>query len=179
MIGIIGRVVYCSRGIMIYIWLCICPLFRHYTKADILEVWKFFKFCGKYSRRSLKLDEAKKKQFDELMDAYLNMNSFLYSSLNMEMVCVILKGINVVLREINLDKDSQNYSLDQMDFIETKVARLKTVQVINRNFFEKVSASNLKQYQNQRNDSAITRTEVSDLVINTQRNDSAVENEFL
>lgn len=80
------------------------------------------------------------------MDAYLNMNSFLYSSLNMEMVCVILKGINVVLREINENNTNQIDMLEDGDFTETKVARLKTVQVLNRNFFEKVPASNLKEF---------------------------------
>jgi hypothetical protein len=42
-----------------------------------------------------------------LLDQYNNSNSFLYSSLNMEIVCTILKGINVVLREINLDNKQQ------------------------------------------------------------------------
>ena len=81
-------------------------MFRHYTKAHLVEVFNTVKYCGRKQRRSIKMDEAKKKKFAELMDAYLNMNSFLYSSLNMEMVCVILKGINVVLREINIDNES-------------------------------------------------------------------------
>lgn len=66
-----------------------------------------------------------------MKDAYLNMNSFLYSSLNMEIVCTILKGINVVLREINLET-SQQTELKGFDFVETKVARLKNIQVLNR-----------------------------------------------
>ena len=33
--------------------------------------------------------------------SYDSLNSFLFSSLNMEMVYAILKGVNVVLREIN------------------------------------------------------------------------------
>ena len=34
-------------------------------------------------------------------ESYDSLNSFLFSSLNMEMVYAILKGVNVVLREIN------------------------------------------------------------------------------
>ena len=50
----------------------------------------------------------KKKDKDNEEDSYEDLllqndtsNSFLYSSLNMEIVCSILKGINIVLREIN------------------------------------------------------------------------------
>lgn len=71
-------------------------------------------------------DEVKQEKLDQLVDAYTNMNSFLYSSLNMEMVCTILKGINVVLREINIDY-SNKYTLTKFDFVETKVARLKCI----------------------------------------------------
>lgn len=42
------------------------------------------------------------KQFDDLLDSYNNTNSFLYSSLNMEIVCSILKGINVIVRELHV-----------------------------------------------------------------------------
>ena len=52
-----------------------------------------------------KLKTEKQKEFDTLIDQYNNANSFLYSSLNMEIVCTILKGINVVLREINASKN--------------------------------------------------------------------------
>lgn len=62
-------------------------------------------------------------------------NAFIYSSMNMELVCTILKGINVVLREINLDNKQQTV-LNQQDFKEVKGARLKTIQVLKREYFE-------------------------------------------
>lgn len=91
----------------------------------------------------LSINSVKKEELDQLIDAYLNMNSFLYSSLNMEIVCTILKGINVVLREINLDK-SQQQEIKGFDYVEIKVARLKNIQVLNRTYFEKVKTNELK-----------------------------------
>lgn len=56
------------------------------------------------------------------MDLYENSSrSFLYSSLNMEIVCSILKGINVVLREINENNTKQTV-LAKSDFKDVKVA---------------------------------------------------------
>lgn len=97
-------------------------------------------------------EHSRNVELDELQDAYLNMNSFLYSSLNVEIVCAILKGINVVLREINL-KDTKQMELVDFDFKEIKVARLKNIQVLNRSYFEKEKASKLKKFQKERNKS--------------------------
>ena len=48
----------------------------------------------------------------------------------MEIVCTILKGINVVLREINFDEKkstTNNNDLTTKDFGEIKVAKLKNI----------------------------------------------------
>jgi len=66
---------------------------------------------------------------------YNNTNSFLYSSLNMEIVCSILKGINTVLREIN-SIDRTSTILKFIDFKEKRVVHLKSIQVLNRTMFE-------------------------------------------
>ena len=73
-----------------------CPIFRHFF-------FKQFTFIKK------KFKDHDSAQFDKLLNKYNNTNSFLYSSLNMEIVCSILKGINTVLREINEDSQSTNY----------------------------------------------------------------------
>ena len=44
----------------------------------------------------------------------------------MEIVCTILKGINVVLREINETKSNQS-ELTEQDFKEVKDAKLKNI----------------------------------------------------
>jgi len=51
-------------------------------------------------------ENGRYEEFNELYNKYQNMNSFLYSSLNMEIVCSILKGINIILREIH-DNDKK------------------------------------------------------------------------
>lgn len=53
----------------------------------------------------------------------------------MEIVCSILKGINTVLREIN-SIDRTSTILKYTDFREKKVVNLKTIQVLNRAYFE-------------------------------------------
>ncbi len=81
-------------------------------------------------QRSIKEKESEQKKFDKLLDCYNNTNSFIYSSLNMEIVCTILKGINVVLREINFDEKkstTNNNDLTTKDFGEIKVAKLKNI----------------------------------------------------
>lgn len=143
-----------------FFWLSICPLFR--ARAFNYTVIVFYRivYCCNRTKR-LKAEQrimqedsehSRNVELDELQDAYLNMNSFLYSSLNVEIVCAILKGINVVLREINL-KDTKQMELVDFDFKEIKVARLKNIQVLNRSYFEKEKASKLKKFQKERNKS--------------------------
>lgn len=40
----IGRIVFCSRGLMLFIWLCICPLFRHLAWFNITTFYKRVKY---------------------------------------------------------------------------------------------------------------------------------------
>jgi len=102
-------------------WLCQCPIFRKFAFSKVL------KGCKKRNNSENDgLTEIEKKQFAGLLQDYDSSNQFLYSSLNMEIVCTILKGINVVLREINLD-NKQQIGLKDIDFKEIKVARLKTI----------------------------------------------------
>lgn len=84
----------------------------------------------------------KKVELEQLVDAYLNMNSFLYSSLNMEIVCCILKGINVVLREFS---DKEEREIEEGDYKELRVIRLKTITVFNRTYFEFMKTSEMKE----------------------------------
>ena len=85
------------------------------------------------------------------MDLYENSSrSFLYSSLNMEIVCSILKGINVVLRDINENNKKQTI-LAKSDFNEKKVAKLKSIEVLSRVYFEQIQAKELKKFQRNRN----------------------------
>ena len=84
-------------------------------------------------------------KFSNLLDQYRNLNSFLYSSLNMEIVCTILKGINVVLREINLEKN-EGTMIGDADFREIKVVKLKTIEVLSRKYFENINTKDLKDY---------------------------------
>ena len=63
----------------------------------------------------------------------------------MEIVCTILKGINVVLREINLEKNEQTM-IGDADFREIKVVKLKTIEVLSRKYFENINTKDLKDY---------------------------------
>jgi len=55
---------------------------------------------------------------EELLDKYENTNSFLFSSLNMEIVYSILEGINKVVRDLDPTKTLNN--LSEEDFVEVK-----------------------------------------------------------
>jgi hypothetical protein len=94
--------VYELRGILLFLWMLTCPLFRKIT-FDTLKMSYFW--CRK--KKDEKMKSESYLEFDELLNRYNNTNSFLYSSLNMEIVCSILKGINIVLREINLSDKKQ------------------------------------------------------------------------
>ena len=162
-----------SRGIAIFIWLCQCPVFREKVKNFFTD-----KICKAKRRKSG--FNFKGQNLKELVDTYENSNTFLFSSLNTEFVCVILKGINVVLREINLGSNKQS-ELDRKDFEAIHVANLKSIEVLNRAYFEKVKSKELRRYQNQRN----LKSQNADYTYDnqesesTQRNESAVESEFI
>ena len=136
----IYRLIFVSRGILLFCWLCLCPIFRMYAKKAITSRLQLL--FAKKKNRGEKIgdndmeEDSRKQEFGELLDQYQNTNSFLYSSLNMEIVCTILKGINVVLREINLEDNRKQKGLQPFDFKEIKIAKLKTIQVLNRAFFE-------------------------------------------
>ena len=87
--------IYEFRGILLFLWMLTCPLFRKITK-DTLTTF----LCGEQHQDKMD-DKGDYEEFDELLNRYNNTNSFLYSSLNMEIVCSILKGINIILRDIN------------------------------------------------------------------------------
>ena len=107
----ISTITYSLRGTLIFLHLSTCPIFRQTIKDQ-------FSCClRRNGRRSGNYDK-----FGDLMDLYENSSrSFLYSSLNMEIVCSILKGINVVLREINENNTKQTV-LAKSDFKDVKVA---------------------------------------------------------
>jgi hypothetical protein len=63
----------------------------------------------------------------------------------MEIVCSILKGINVVLRDINTTQSKQTV-LAKCDFQEIKVANLKQIEVLSRAYFEQVKAKEFKKF---------------------------------
>jgi hypothetical protein len=56
----------------------------------------------------------------------------------MEIVCSILKGINVILRELNIDNNVQS-SLVMRDFREKKIIQLTSIQVLKREYFENIA----------------------------------------
>ena len=68
-------------------------------------------------------------------------NSFLFSSLNMEIVYSTLKGINRIIREI--DGPIAHEQLTKEDFSYVKIARLNEIQVLRREFFEKTKVNEL------------------------------------
>jgi hypothetical protein len=126
------QIIYVSRGVLLFAWLCLCPIFRKHVRESISSLC-----CRK--------KDASMDKFSNLLDQYRNLNSFLYSSLNMEIVCTILKGINVVLREINLEKNEETM-IGDADFREIKVVKLKTIEVLSRKYFENINTKDLKDY---------------------------------
>jgi len=77
------------------------PIFRKVV-MDLLD--KIKGYCVS-SRIKKKKSNDLYKQFSDLLDTYNTTNSFLYSSLNQEIVYSILKGINVIVRELNIDNE--------------------------------------------------------------------------
>ena len=78
------------------------------------------------------------------------MSSFLYSSLNMEIVCSILKGINLIVRELNIGNKMQT-ALKRSDFNDCRIISLKEISVLKRDFFENAQTKELKDFQATRN----------------------------
>lgn len=91
-----------------------CPLFRKIA----LDTIRIRLCCRK--RKDVSRESGRYGDFDEILNIYNNTNSFLYSSLNMEIVCSILKGINIVLREINSYDKKSKIMLNFSDFKEKK-----------------------------------------------------------
>jgi hypothetical protein len=61
----------------------------------------------------------------------------------MEIVYSILKGINLIVRELNIGEKKQEM-LTKSDFTDVRVIKLKNIQVINRKFFENAQTKDLK-----------------------------------
>ena len=62
----------------------------------------------------------------------------------MEIVCSILKGINIVLREINSYDKKSKMMLNFSDLKEKKKVTLDSIQVLNRKYFEDIAAGELR-----------------------------------
>ena len=95
----IAKLIFLSRGTVIFIWLLTSPIFRKVLKDRFFDLFNYI-LCMKRKKNDPRQTDI---EFEDLLDTYNNTNSFLYSSLNMEIVCSILKGINVVVRELNID----------------------------------------------------------------------------
>ena len=68
----------------------------------------------------------------------------------MEIVYSILKGINVIVRELNIDNKQQEV-LSISDFNDFRIIKLKKIEVMKRKFFENAQAKDLKLLQYQKN----------------------------
>lgn len=111
-----------------------CDIFRAFVISDLQIVLRCLCRNSKFRVLRAKKDEQKIRKLYEL---YTTQNSFLYSSLNMELVYAILRGINVCLREINTNTQELD-RLGKEDFKFTRIVPLKQIEVINREFFEKI-----------------------------------------
>ena len=141
----ISKILYVTRGMAIFIWQMFCPLFRMQLKLFFKSICCVFGCCG--HKRGISMDFEKQKKVDEIVDIYKNSsNSFLYSSLNMEIVCSILKGINVILRDVKHKGLSGSNPLLKASYREVKSCNLKQIEVLNREKFEKVKAKEIKAY---------------------------------
>ena len=100
-ITIITRIFYSSSGLLFFLWLLTDPIFKKVLTSLVC-------CCSKKNESTQDV-----KHFEALMDKYQNTNSFLFSSLNMEIVYSILKGINVIVREFNTNESE---ALTDQDF---------------------------------------------------------------
>lgn len=82
------------------------------------------------------------------------LNAFLFSSLNMEIVYAILRGVDLVLRDINgIDKNGQIMlgqgekvsGLTREDYTDNRTKKLKKIRVIPREVFEKMNAKEMRK----------------------------------
>jgi len=68
-------------------------------------------------------------------------NNFLFSSLNLQSVCSILSGMKEALKESKDDSyiyaDDDKIELTLEDFKEKKVFKIRRIQVLNHEYFEK------------------------------------------
>ena len=80
-------------------WLLNCDIFRTFVISDLQILTRFV--CRNPHTFGILRANKNEEKIKELYELYNSQNSFLYSSLNMELVYAILRGINVCLREIN------------------------------------------------------------------------------
>jgi hypothetical protein len=76
------------------------PIFKYVIKDSLYKI--FCCLCKK--KKKLQKSETL-KEMEALLDKYSNTNSFLFSSLNMEIVYSILEGISKVVRDLDPNKE--------------------------------------------------------------------------
>lgn len=118
------HILYYFREVILFIWLLTDPLFRYtYFRYPIQLL------C----RRRGKLMNLTK--FDKLIEIYEHSSqAFLGVSLNMEIVCSALTGINKTLKEIDFNQDKHTF-LTQEDFKYKKREKLKKIKVLSPEYF--------------------------------------------
>lgn len=149
-----------ARGILLFIWLCRCPIYRYHLSTLMTNLFCCGQRCCAAKDEKEKERREREKRMQALLadtyESYDSLNSFLFSSLNMEMVYAILKGVNVVLREINgvdpetrqimkQDVQGQRDHLSEQDFLERKEIHLKKINIFKREFFEKATGSEMRR----------------------------------
>ena len=87
------------------------------------------------------------KKFEQEIELESNTNqAFLSVSLNMEIVCSALTGINQILREINFDSKNSSF-LTKECFNYKKRVRLKMIKVLSPEYFSKLKMQEMIKFQ--------------------------------
>ena len=74
----------------------------------------------------------------------ISTNSFLFSSLNMEIVYSILWGINKVVRDLDPAKEQKDLTME--DFEDVKQINLNSIRVLKKEFFEETKVNKLTKF---------------------------------
>jgi hypothetical protein len=75
-------------------------------------------------------------------------NAFLYSSLNLELVCSILNGIQITLKEALIENamSGQGRIIRVQDFQNVKKAKIKYIDVLQCKLFETSTLEEVKSF---------------------------------
>lgn len=107
-------------------------------------------------------------------------NTFMYSSMNMEMVVSILNGIQLTLKDMqiaNFIKFGYNFTIRRSDFRAVMTKRIHLIDTLSNRVFEKGDIGEYIGFEMAKPNRKMSRVHTKEFIKNLQSNKEVIENQ--